>query len=80
MSKKISQREARRMQRELRQRDADESRRRSRWKADYPGGTHIDTIVLSDVEFSIVDTAMKLNHAIVAKLDGGTLKLFAVRP
>ena len=78
--KKISQREARRMQRELRQRDQNESQRRARWITSYPGGTHIDAIVLSDVERAIVDTAMKLNHAIVAKLDGGVLNLYAVKP
>jgi hypothetical protein len=79
MANHISQREARRLRQELNDLKRANEARFASWSRAYPGGTHIDTIILNDVEAAIVKTATALGHVIIAKGDGKSLNLFAVR-
>ena len=79
---KISQREARRLQKrvsELMQQEAD---RRRAWAQEWFGGVNIATIKYDDPYHSVpvsVRTARKLGHAVVVVGDdGGNLRLMAL--
>ena len=69
MSKVISQREARRLRKRVEQLEAEESARRARWAAEYPGGVLLDTIHVNVAEWWIVQTARNLGHAVVVMPD-----------
>lgn len=76
----ISQREARRTRKELAElRDA-QYKQRNRWSSDYPGGTHIETLNLTKEEVAAIYTAQKLGFAVVAKINGDDLLIYAVKP
>lgn len=62
---KISQREARRLRKRVADLERADSARRERWTQNYPGGTNIDTLTVSEVEWFIVRTARMLGHACV---------------
>lgn len=79
MSKPISQREARSLRKRVQKYEDDERTRLARWRSSYPGGVNIRTLTLDAVSAAVVGTAMSLEHAIVAKLDGNELYLYAVR-
>ena len=64
---KISQREAQRMRKELRELHERAAERQRSWSSDWPGGVNIDTITVNDVEWYIVQTAQKLGCAVVAR-------------
>lgn len=78
-SKPISQREARRMKKRLELLERAEERRRFVWAHDYPGGTHFWGLIVDNTAKASIDTAIKLGHAIVARLDGNTLRLYALK-
>lgn len=79
MRKKISQREARRNRKELAMMRASEETRLSRWGSEYPGGVNILTLNLSNESAAVVKTAQLLQHPLVARIDGFTLYLYAMR-
>lgn len=64
-TKNITQREARALQRRVAELESRDEDRRSAWVRDYPDGTHIGSVVLSDVDAAKVRTARLLQHAIV---------------
>ncbi len=77
----ISQREARRIQRELTRLQSLERDRLNEWARDYPGGTLIATVGLSEVGYARVTTARKLGYTLVATSDNANeLRLYAVKP
>lgn len=75
----ISQREARRLRRRVEELERAERVRQSQWSRDYPGGINFCTVTLPDIEAAKVRAAQLLEHAIVAKADGTTLRLYALR-
>jgi len=78
--KLISQREARRMQKRIELLEREEERRRSNWASDYPGGVNFWSLPnLGADTIAAINTAQVLGHAIVAKLEGGRLRLYALR-
>ena len=62
---KISQREARRLRKRVSELERIDAGRKARWSSDYPGGTNIDTLHVSETEWFIVRTAKALGHAVV---------------
>jgi hypothetical protein len=63
---KISQREARRLQRRVEELEAQERRRRNAWLQDWPGGAHILTLNQPDeLAGGGCLIARKLGHAVV---------------
>jgi hypothetical protein len=68
--KKISQREARRMRKELQAlRKRDEARERS-WSSEYPDAIHIASSSPSTDVVAIIKTARKLGHAVICTAEG----------
>lgn len=63
--KPISQREARALQKRVIQLECDENNRRNVWHRDYPGGTNIYQLQVSDTCATAVRTARRLGHAVV---------------
>lgn len=78
--KKITQREARKLRKELAALKEADSVRRAQWHHDYPGGVFIQNFLVGDVEAGKIGTAAKLNHVLVAKIDNKTLNIYAVKP
>lgn len=76
----ISQREARRLRKQLRELEQRDNRRSNAWAQDYPGGTVIATISLAALpkENSAISTARKLKHAVVAISDGDLVRFYAL--
>jgi hypothetical protein len=66
---KISQREARRMRKELKALHERDAARERSWSSDYPGGIHIATSSPNADVVAIIKTARKLGHAVVAMAD-----------
>lgn len=63
---KISQREARRLRKEVMRLNAVLSKQQNDWSEDWPGGTHICTIFqLPELVMASIRTARRLNHAVV---------------
>lgn len=78
---KISQREARRLRRRVQELEDHQNARLRRWSSVYPGGVHINTIKMSNVEACIVATAVKLGHTIIVKEGSNDeLYIYAVKP
>jgi hypothetical protein len=79
--KKISQREAHRLQGRVRKFIETEFARSRTWNRDYPGGVNICTEpnVTGSVKASI-ETAAKLGYYVIAKIDGDTIRFYAVKP
>ncbi len=62
---KISQREARRLQKRIIELEAVIDQQRGSWNNEWPGGVHVDTVKVNDIEYGIANTARKLGHAVV---------------
>ena len=78
---KISQREARRLRKQVAAMEQRERTRIAQWNCDYPGGNNIMTVDMADnVGHAILSTAMSLGFTIVVKLDGSTVRYYAVKP
>lgn len=79
---KISQREAQRLRKRVKQLEDLEERRTSRYAHDYPGGTHMGTLDLSQLpEYKgRFYAAQMLGAALVARSDGSRLEIYAVLP
>ena len=75
----ISQREARRLRKRVEELEQRDRARRKRWSSDYPGGVNFCTLTLAPESAARVQTAQVLDHAIVAKIDGTSLRLYALR-
>lgn len=76
---KISQREAHRMRKELRElHERDASRERS-WSSDWPGGIHIATSRPNADVLACIQTARKLGHFVIGVVssDGVELRHYA---
>lgn len=67
---KISQREAHRLKKRVDFLEDQERGRNKAWSSDYPGGVHLDTLTVSGEAWWVVNTAVKLGHAVVLKPDG----------
>lgn len=79
-AKTISQREARALQRRVDLLQDIEERRRNEWVRQYPGGIHIASVVVSDVDAAKLRIARKLEHAVVAVNGNGNELLFYALP
>ena len=82
MSKRrvISQREARRTARELKELQNKHSQLLRRYSSSYPGTHVLQNVALSDVGKAIADTTVKLGYGLAAKINGNTLDVYAVKP
>ena len=78
MSRHISQREARRLQRDNERLRAQDHRRRLWVEKDYPGGAHIATVDVATVAAGAIHVARLLDHEVVARDDGHTIRFFAI--
>lgn len=65
MTKHISQREARRLQKQVRKMEADRAEERSWWSKEWPDGVLLDTIEVTNAEWHIVRAARLLGHPVV---------------
>lgn len=81
MSNKISQREARRLQKRVRELLEREAGRARIWNKDYPGGVHICTEPRTTEQGqACLLTSAKLGYYVIAKLDGDQILFYAVKP
>lgn len=70
-AKRISQREARALRRQVMELRALLERQRHHWLQDWPGGVHLRTLALDPPEYEAVRVARALGHAVVlTKADG----------
>jgi hypothetical protein len=74
----ISQREARRLKKRVEDLERERRQQVAAWTRDYPTGVNIETISLNDVEQATCNTAAILGHALVAKMSGTNLLIYAV--
>lgn len=76
---KISQREARRLQKRVDELEDAEDKRRMAWRSDYPGGVFLEGIVAQPWTYASLKTARKLGHAVVVTTNGeNTLQFYAL--
>lgn len=68
--KRISQRQARANAKELEALQRDNRSRMARWGADWPGGVHLETLILHEIDAARIDTARALGRAIVLRPEG----------
>jgi hypothetical protein len=81
MRKKISQRNARRYQKELEAMKVRDYARARQWQSDYPGGVHLGAEQFSHENHVCVDTAQKLGYYLIVKVDRNDyVQLYAVKP
>jgi hypothetical protein len=78
--KRISQREARRLRKQVADLLSAEQTRRNRWSREYPDGISIRLWTPDAVSMAVFDTAGKLGHIIVCKIDGSQIHFYAVKP
>ena len=76
---KISQREARRLKRENIRLEKILSEQRNDWRGEWPEGTIIGRLKTGDVTLAIVDTARRLNHAVVVTKQGEDIVFFGCK-
>lgn len=75
---KISQREARELQRRVARLENQLDRQRNAWAYEWPGGVHIRTVMVNETEREAVRVARLLGHAVVVTLNSdGRLNLYA---
>jgi hypothetical protein len=77
----ISQREAKRLQDQVRDLTHAIEKMRADWARDYPGGVHISTIEFDSKDrpnLVAVRTARRLKHAVVVIDDGSVLRFYAL--
>jgi hypothetical protein len=78
---KISQREARRLKKRVEELENRAYRNNRHWSSEYPGGVHIDTIRVTNAEACIIETAIKLGHAVIVKSAGNDqIHVYGVKP
>lgn len=80
MAMKISQREARRIKKRLADMEEAERRRYSKWCSDFPGGTHMQSLTLSEIPAATLNATSRLGFVMVGKIDGNILNVYAVKP
>lgn len=78
MTKKISQREARRTRKELREVESKLAALKRRYVATFPG-VYLIGFQISDIVKAHVSTALQLGYPVGVKLEGNTLELYAIR-
>jgi hypothetical protein len=74
----ISQREARKLKKRVEELEQRERARISRYSSDFPGGIHVQTLNLNEVPAARLQTAAKLEHALVGRVNGNELYIYAV--
>jgi hypothetical protein len=83
MTRKISQREARRLRRRVEELERNNIRRLSLWHSEYPGGVNVANLDTGDwgkeLRAKLLTTRM-LGFAIVAKMDGPRVMFYGVTP
>lgn len=77
MTKHISQRETRELQRRLARLESQVEQQRNAWNSSWPGGVSIATVSHHETAL-VAQTARKLGHAVVVTTDGDTLRFFAL--
>lgn len=78
-TKRITQREAQALRQRVAILEQREDDRRNQWVRDYPGGTHLCSIVIGDVDAARVRVARLLEHAVVVTNgDRGEIHLYAL--
>lgn len=78
MRRRISQREARRLQKEVIRLNEENEERFSRYRMGYPGGRHILSIALSDESKGRLYGAALVGAVFVAKADGAQVHIYAI--
>lgn len=80
--KRISQRNARKAIKELAELRNQIANRLRRYSGNYPGGVHIASVKLSDVQGARLHVASLLEHALIVKLDSNANEayIYAVKP
>lgn len=76
--KTISQTEARRLRKRVGQLEEMIAYQRRRYATRWPGGVHVATIHPDTVLHAKLSTAAALDHAIVAVVEGATIRFFAL--
>lgn len=79
-ARRISQRQARATAHELAHLKETNRLNLARWSSNYPSGTHIETLQLSDVSTAKLSTAQSLGFVVVVKMDGMRMLAYAVKP
>ena len=80
MSKKITQSEARRLQRRVDELERAEAVRNNAWSSEWPGGVHVYSLAISDALRQTIRTAGQLGHATVVRLaSDGNAKFYACK-
>jgi len=74
----MSQAEAYRLKRRVRELELNERVRFNRYRSSYPGGVHAVDIVMEETSLASLNMADKLGCAIVAKIRGQHLDIYAV--
>jgi len=78
-AKPISQKEALRLRKRVKQLEDLLQGERRRYSSDWPGGVHVaSTFNASESVRTAIGTARVLGHAVVVTVEGGTLKFFAL--
>lgn len=67
-AKKISQREARRLQKRVSELMRNERERNNRWSSSFPGGINIATLELNPISYAKIDIARRLGFALVVTI------------
>lgn len=80
MSAKISQREARKMRKQIAEMGERDRRRLAIWSSDYPGGTHMQSLTLQEGPAATLNATQRLGFVMVAKIVGSALYVYAVKP
>ncbi len=78
MSKLISQAKARRLKKRVEELERNERVRFNAYRSDYPGGIHIHSLELGDVSNATLQTAEKLDHALVIRTYSKGIRIYAV--
>lgn len=78
--KLVSQRLARKLLKKVQELEDQNHRRIASYFSDYPGGVHVQTLNLSELPAARLQVASKLGHALVAKISGADLVIYAVKP
>lgn len=77
---KISQREARRLRKELNALLARERARMNAYNKEFPDGIHLINLTLSEKHYAACRTAVRLGFPLLAKTENGELHVYAVKP
>jgi len=77
---KISQREARRLQKQVAALEQREEQRFDRWSASYPGGTNFHTFAVDKESAAAIRVARLLGHAVVVTIDTNDKLMFFALP